>query len=261
MVIDFHAHIYPAKIAAKATESISNFYGDAPMRWSGSSDELIKSGSKAGVEKYIVHSTATKPSQVLSINDYIKSEMNNHSEFIGFGTIHPEFEDFENELKRIKANGLTGIKIHPDFQKFQADIPEMDNIYEVISSLKMPILFHAGDCRFDFSSPKRIRNVHEKHPKLVIVAAHFGGYTQWDEAYEYLAGQQVYFDTSSTLWKLDFNEAKKILRKHGTDKMLFGSDFPMWDHEGEIRKLDVLELTASEKEAILYTNAKNLLGL
>lgn len=261
MVIDFHAHIYPRKIAEKATQSIKDFYGDAPMRWNGSSEDLLESGSKVGVEKYIVHSTATKPSQVESINDFIKSEIDLHPEFVGFGTIHPEYENFENELKRIKNNSLHGVKIHPDFQKFQADTPAMDNIYEVIASLKMPVLFHAGDKRFDFSGPKRIRQVIEKHPNLIVIAAHFGGYTQWDEAYEYLAGQKLYFDTSSSLWKLDAAEGDRIIKKHGVDKMVFGSDFPMWDHENEIKKLDLLNLTSSEKEAILYTNAKNLLGL
>lgn len=261
MIIDCHAHIYPEKIAEKATQSISSFYEEAKIRGSGSAWNLIESGKKAGVVKYVVHSTATKPTQVESINDYIKSEMEIHPEFVGFGTIHKDFENFEEELKRIKANGLQGIKLHPDFQRFQADTPDMDGIYEIAAELKMPVLFHAGDCRYDFSGPKRIRNVLDKHPNLTIIAAHFGGYTEWDAAYEYLAGQNLYFDTSSTLWKLPIDKAKEIIKKHGVEKMLFGSDFPMWIHSEEIEKLKLLDLNESEMEAVLYTNAKNLLGL
>ncbi len=82
MVIDFHAHIYPEKIANKATQSISDFYEGATVRGSGSAQNLIEAGKKAGVVKYVVHSTATKASQVVSINDYIKSEMDIHPEFI-----------------------------------------------------------------------------------------------------------------------------------------------------------------------------------
>jgi len=198
MIIDFHAHIYPEKIAEKASRNIGQFY-NTQMCYDGSPEKLIESGRKVGVEKYIVHSTATVAHQVEAINNYIISQVNLHKEFVGFGTIHPDYEGFESELNRIKSLGLHGIKLHPDFQQFQVDTPKMDDVYEVISALKMPVLVHAGDCRYDFSGPKRIRHVLEKHPSLIVVAAHFGGYTEWDKAMEYLVGQRVWFDTSSTL--------------------------------------------------------------
>ncbi len=259
MIIDFHAHIYPEKIAKKATQSISDFY-NAPMAYWGSPTELLASGSKIGVSKYIVHSTATKAAQVESINNFIIEECKKHSEFIGFGTIHPEYEDFVSELKRIHDAGLKGIKLHPDFQKFQIDTPQMDAIYNQIAKNKMPILVHAGDCRYDFSGPKRILNVHEKHPDLTIVAAHFGGYTEWDASLEYLVGKNIYFDTSSTLWKLPIEKAKEMIEKHGYEKFLFGSDYPMWDHEDELARFMKLELSTEQNEAILYKNAKKLLS-
>ncbi len=162
MVIDFHAHIYPQKIAVKASGNIGKFY-NVPMCYDGSPEQLIKSGSKIGVSKYIVHSTATAARQVESINNYIISEVNAHGEFVGFGTVHPDYEDFEGELRRIKSAGLRGVKLHPDFQQFEVDTPTMDPVYETIAALKMPVLVHAGDFRYDFSGPKRIRNVVEKH--------------------------------------------------------------------------------------------------
>lgn len=261
MIIDIHAHIYPEKIAAKATAAVSTFYEDAPMAYKGVSERLIESGSKIGVEKYIVHSVSTKPEQVESINNFILGEMEKHKEFIGFGTMHQDYKNFEQELKRIKHLGLVGLKLHPDFQKFPADCPQMDDVYEVLTELKMPLLFHAGDCRYDFSGPRRILNVLKKHPKLTIIAAHFGGYTEWDESLEVLAGNNLYFDTSSSLWKLPLEKANAIIKKHGVDKMLFGSDFPMWNHEDELARFNQLDLSESDKEAILYNNAKRLLGL
>ena len=258
MIIDFHAHIYPAKIAEKATESIKAFYGITESL-NGIPEELIKSGSKIGVGKYIVHSCATKVNQVVSINDYLISEMNAHKEFVGFGTIQKGFEAFEVEIKRIRAAGIRGIKIHPDFQQFQADDPWMDDVYEVCAAEKMIVLFHAGDARFDFSGPVRISHVLEKHPNLDVVAAHFGGYSEWDASYEYLAGKRVWFDTSSSLWKLPLSEAKKIMKKQGVEKMLFGSDFPMWDHEGELKRFDTLGLIGNDRDAVLYKNAEDLL--
>lgn len=260
MIIDFHAHIYPDKIAEKATKAIADFY-NAPMKYNGHPEELITSGSKIGVTNYIVHSTATTEKQVESINNFILSEVQKHSEFIGFGTIHPDYVNFEKELNRIKTAGLKGIKLHPDFQKFQIDTPKMDDIYNVMAELKLPVLVHAGDCRYDFSGPKRIRHVLEKHPDLTVIAAHFGGYTEWDNSIEYLVGQNVFFDTSSTLWKLPVDKANSMIKQHGIEKFLFGSDFPMWDHTQEFERFNNLNLNKSEKEQILYFNAKNLLEL
>ena len=244
----------------KATQAIGDFYNTS-MTYNGSIIELLNSGKKIGVEKYIVHSTATKAEQVESINNFIIGEVQAHPEFIGFGTIHPDYKNFENELDRIYKANLKGIKIHPDFQKFQADCPEMDNIYEKIASLGMPVLFHAGDCRYDFSGPQRIRNVLDKHPTLLVVAAHFGGYTEWDKAIEFLVGKKVWFDTSSTLWKLPIEEANKIIKLHGVEKFLFGSDFPMWDHQDEFARFNKLDLNEEERELVLWKNAKDLLKL
>ena len=258
MIIDFHAHIYPQKIAQKASNNIGKFY-NISMCYDGSPEKLLESGSKIGVEKYIVHSTATAAHQVESINNYIISEINTHKEFVGFGTIHPKYENFENELRRIKSAGLKGIKLHPDFQQFQVDTPEMDALYEVIAKLKMPVLVHAGDYRFDFSGPKRIRNVLTKHPSLVVIAAHFGGYTEWDKACDYLIGQRVWFDTSSTLWKLPIQKANEMIKAHGFENFLFGSDYPMWDHQEELARIEKLNLTAQQRDAILYKNALRLL--
>ena len=137
----------------------------------------------------------------------------------------------------------------------------MDGIYEVLAELKMPVLFHAGDARFSYSGPERIARVMEKFPKLLIVAAHFGGYTEWEKATEYLVGKNVFFDTSSTLWKLPVEKANEMMKKHGIEKMLFGSDYPMWDHEDEFERFNQLDLTAEERDAILYKNAQKLLEL
>ncbi len=262
MIIDFHAHIYPDKIAAKASKAIGDFY-DAPMAWSGSVDQLLASGERIGVDKYVVHSAATSAIQVEAVNNFIINACRAAPEgkFIGFGTMHPDYDDFEAELKRISFAGLKGIKLHSDFQKFQLDEPEMDPIYEVLTELDMPVLVHAGDARYDFSGPKRIAHVLDKHPDLKLIAAHMGGYTEWQAASEYLAHRKVWFDTSSTLWKLPIPDVQKLIREHGIEWILFGSDYPMWDHEDEWHRFEQLGLSGSDKDAVLYKNASLLLGL
>lgn len=260
MIIDFHAHIFPEKIAEKASANISKFY-DLGVKYNGSIDLLLQNGKEIGVTKYIVHSTATKPEQVESINNFIISEIKNHPEFVGFGTIHQSYENYAAELERIKEAGLKGIKLHPDFQKIEADSDLLDPIYNKIAELKLPVLFHAGDTRFDFSGPKRLLNVHKKHPDLIMICAHLGGWSEWNESEKYLVGQDVYFDSSSSLDFLSPEKAEEIIRNHGIDKVLFGTDYPMWNHKEELERFNKLNFTQEEKEKILYLNAKKLLNL
>ncbi len=259
-VIDFHAHIYPEKIAAKASETISEFYGGT-MAYSGLTRELLKSGEAIGVTHYVIHSTATKSSQVVSINNFIMGEVEKESRFIGFGTIHPDFADPEAEIERILRSGLKGIKLHPDFQTFEADSPKMDRIYRQLAFLQLPVLIHAGDSRFDFSHPRRIGRILDKFPSIRLIAAHFGGYSQWDEAFEFLAGRDLWLDTSSSFWKMTNDSVLKMIEKHGTGRILFGSDFPMWDHKAELQRFLALGLSEENNKAILYENALTLLGL
>ena len=260
-IIDFHAHIYPEKIAEKAATNVGNFYDTTMNHQHAISEVLIQSGSKIGVTKYVVHSVATKPEQVISINDFILNEARKHKEFIPFATYHQDFENFEREIERVTKQGAKGFKMHPDFQKFQVDSRSMDSFYSCLEDWGIPILFHAGDCRFDFSGPKRIANVLNKHPKLKVIAAHFGGYTEWDESLEWLVGRNVWFDTSSTTWKLPFDKAREMIKQHGAKWFLFGSDFPMWDHEGEWQRFQNFGFTENELELILHKNAEDLLGL
>ncbi len=259
-IIDAHAHIFPPKIARKASRSIGSFY-DAPIQYNGSIEELIASGDKISVDYYIVHSTATKADQVCSINDFIIDSCRVESRFIGFGTMHPAFSDVRGEFTRMQAGGLKGLKLHPDFQNVAADDPSLDPTYEELVSRDMPVLIHAGDFRYDFSGPLRLSRVLDRHPRLKMIAAHFGGYTQWKESFDHLAGRNCWFDTSSTLWELPADKARLIFEKHGADRFLFGSDFPMWDHSEELKRLEMLNLSDKELQAVLWDNAADLLSL
>ena len=117
-VINSHCHIYPDKIAAKAVKGIRDFY-DLHMSLNGTVDDLIEDGNKVGVCHYLIHSVATTPKQVQSINEFISFEVKSHPDlFTGFGTLHPDSEDIEADLDYIIELGLKGVKVHPDFQQF-----------------------------------------------------------------------------------------------------------------------------------------------
>jgi len=181
-IIDSHAHIFPAKIAVKAAQSIGEFY-NIGMRYDGTIESLLASGDRIGVSRYIVHSTATKIEQVIPINDFIFSTIKEYNCFIGYGTLCPGMGKKEtfDEVERIISLGLKGIKLHPDFQKFNIDDESAFLIYEACEG-RLPILFHVGDDRYDTSSPTRLLNVLNKFPNLTAIAAHLGGYQRWDEA-------------------------------------------------------------------------------
>lgn len=258
-IIDAHAHIYPAKIAAKAVKAIGGFY-DMPMRGKGTEEDLESLGAKAGIHRFIVSSSASDPSQVTAINDFIAAACVRHPNFIGFGTMHPDFPHPEREIERMVALGLKGVKIHSDCQQINMDTPKFMPIYEMLEGT-LPILFHVGDYRMDFSSPVRLLGILKRFPRLTVIAAHLGGYSVWEQLGQVLLGQNVYLDTSSSLMFLEKEKAVSLIRRHGVDRVLFGTDYPMWIHREELKRFLDLGLTEEENQKILSGNARRLLGV
>lgn len=253
-IIDTHAHIFPDKIAEKAVKSISDFYDGAKMGNIGSAEKLIKSGNEVGVNKYLVFSTATALHQVESINSFIIEQINKYKQFIGLGTIIVGYKDFESELKRLKDNGINGIKLHPDFQKFDFDSKLLYPVYDALAQLNMFVLTHAGDYRYEYSNPKKIAKVAIDFPKLDIIAAHFGGWSQWDIARDCLNLPNVYFDTSSTIGFDGAENAKKAFETFNNSHIFFGTDFPMWSHKEEMNNIKKLGLSDDVFEKVMYKN-------
>ncbi len=256
-IIDFHAHAFPEAIAEKAVANVGNHYSIS-MSGTGRVEDLIRSAGKSHVDYVVFHSTATRASQVRAINDWVAQHAG--GQLIGFGTLHPDMDDVEGEFERLLSLGLKGIKLHPDFQRFNADDPKMDRIYGVIGN-RLPILIHAGDERLDSSSPQRLARVLEKFPKLIMVAAHLGGYQRWQEAMDCLIGKNLYLDTSSAIGYMDSTFATQLIRKHGTRRVVFGTDYPADFHDEALVLFNRLGLTNQEREDILYNNAAGLLGL
>ena len=256
--IDIHTHVYPEKIARKATLSVCDFY-DLETENTGTSAELLEMGSRAGVEKYLILPVAVRPDHVHGINEFIKGECDAHSEFVGFGTVHAEMDDIVSEVEHIRSLGLHGIKMHPDTQKFDIDDRRLYPMYEEAEG-KLPVYLHTGDPRYDYSHPKRLRRVLEDFPKLQTVAAHLGGWSVFDEAQEYLRDTDCLVDVSSSLMFISPEEAVKYIRSFGTERVMFGSDFPLWDPDVEVKRFLGLPLTEAELEQIAYKTAEEFLG-
>lgn len=257
---DAHAHIYPGKIAEKATASVGDFYG-IEMQNVGLPHVLAERGGKAGIDRFLVCSVATKVEQVRSINEFIEKKCKEYPQFVGLAAWHQDVKDIAAEMDDIQKRGLVGIKLHPDFQKFQIDDEKMLPVYEEANRRGLPVLFHTGDCRMDFSSPRRLQNILEKIPDFTCIAAHLGGYTQWEEARRELRGTNVYIDTSSSLFRVTPEEAKESIAHFGVGHTMFGTDFPMWQPEEELRRFFALGFTEEENRKILFENFARLFHL
>ena len=256
-VIDAHCHIYPDKIAARAVAGTDAFYGTTARCPSGTVGELLEVGTKAGTDHFIVQSVATTPKQVRSINEFIAASVAaSEGKFTGLGTMHPECEDIPAEIAHLKALGLKGIKIHPDIQARPLDHPGFMIMYACCEKEGLPVLMHTGDYRYDYSNPNRLIPVLEQFPDLTVIGAHFGGWSVWDEATEKLSKYPNFLvDCSSSLYAMPAEKARELIFAYGTDRVLFGTDYPMWEIETEIERFMAIDLTEQQREDILFNNA------
>ena len=261
-IIDAHCHIYPDKIAEKAAMATCDFYEGLGSTLDGTVSTLLKEADIAGIGHCIVQSVATTPKQVSSINKFIANVVaESEGKFTGFGTLHPDSEDMKADVDEIISPGLKGVKLHPDIQKFKIDDYRMLKIYELCEG-RLPILIHTGDNRYDFSNPNRMIPVLDIYKDLTVIGAHFGGWSIWEEATEKLCKyKNIYVDCSSSLYAITPEKAKELIMAYGTNRVLFGTDYPMWKPVEEIERFMQIELTEKEREDILYNNAAKMFDI
>ena len=262
LIYDSHVHIYPDKIAQKATQSIGRFY-DIEMGESGTVRQLVADGTAAGIARFVVHSVATSPHQVASINNFIAQSAAQYPCFIPFFTLHPDQtpDELAAEVDLRLQQGFKGVKLHPDFQLFALDEPRAHNIYRAVGG-RVPILIHTGDKRHNFSNPPQMLSVARAYPHAVFIGAHFGAWSLWDTAADWYKGvPNMRFDTSSSLYALTPDKAAQLIRSLGVDNFFFGTDYPMWRPHEELQRFFALPLTESERRKILALNLQSLLGV
>ena len=260
-IVDFHCHAFPDDVAQRALDALLSIYKVQP-KTDGTASGLIRHMDIGGVDYAVVLPVATKASQVTSINDWAASHAD--PRIISFGGIHPLCEDIGGEVERIVSLGLPGIKIQANWQDTYVDDPKMYPIYEAAQG-RLIISFHSGEELTPFeelkSTPRRLAKVHADFPDLVMIAAHMGGYLMWDEVEECLVGKDIYMDTSACFPDdLDDSRFVDIIRRHGPERILFGTDLPFGDPLDDIPRLMNMGLTDRELQLILGKNAQRLLG-
>ena len=271
MIIDIHTHVFPEAIAEKTIAALearaqSKAYTD------GKVSGLIESMDKAGVDCSVIAPVVTAPKQFDSINrfaseinqKYAEGAVNNLPKLISFGGIHPDSEDYKGQLNTIKSMGFKGIKLHPDYQGVFFDDIRYKRIVSYAAELDMAILVHAG---VDIGLPEPVHCTPKMADEVIreteaskLIFAHLGGFRLWDEVEELLAGRNIYMDMAFVAGYIEDEQFCRIVRKHGADRILFGSDSP-WSGQKETAEwLRDLKLTEDEKDAILWKNAYGLIG-
>lgn len=266
-IIDVHTHFFPGEIAKKTVDYLSE-KGMARAYGDGALDALKEYMQKDGVALSINAPIATKPEQVVSINRKMVEHNKAGGNVICFGTMHPLFGKNGNvgeELEFLSKNGIKGIKMHTEYQEFFPDDGTLKKVYNACVKNNLVILFHAGaDAAFDFSSthgtPKRFAAMLKETPGLKSILAHMGGFRMWDQVYRELVGKDVYFDTAYSN-EMEDGVFRGLIKEHGVDKILFGTDFP-WERASVIiDKVNRNVESAEDREKIFHKNAEKLLGV
>ena len=145
--IDIHTHVYPDAVAQKATDSIQDFYELSGGGMNGTVSMLRDRGAEAGITEFVILPVSVTPERTRHINDFILQQTAQYEDFIGFGTVHAGMEHPGDEAQYIMDKGLRGIKMHPDFQRFDIDDPRLFAVYEAVSG-RIPVMLHMGDQRY-----------------------------------------------------------------------------------------------------------------
>lgn len=259
--IDFHAHAFPDGLAAKTIPFLEE-EGNVKAFLNGTIADLLRSMDRAGIEKSLICSIATKPKQFHSILEWSRAIRTER--IVPLPSIHPKATDLVEQLHIISEEGFIGIKLHPYYQDFFIDEDKLDKMYQSLVDNDLLVVMHTGfDIAFprmELCDPSRVLKVVEKFPDLRLITTHLGAWDQWEEVRELLIGKPIYMELSYALDFLDPVVARDMILKHPEDYILFGSDSPWSDQMNTLKLLRDLDLPPDLFAKITSTNARKLLN-
>ncbi len=268
-VFDVHAHIYPDKIAARVlrqlTEEAARCEGVAAPApaYDGTRAGLLANLAVSGVTAAMNCPIATRPEQTRSVNDWAATQ--NAWPLLSMGSVHPDWPEIEGEVRHIRELGLHGVKMHPEYQQFRLDEARVRPLWAACRELDLPVLLHTGNdvcypppCN---APPCEVRRLAEAWPGLKIIAGHFGGWRMWDEVERDLLGAPVFLDLAFAMEELPPERVAAMIRRHGAERVLFGTDAPWCNPAATLALFRRLPLTETEQRAILWGNAAALFRL
>jgi uncharacterized protein len=266
-VTDAHTHAFPDNLAPQAIDRLIHhaYRMEMHAHHDGTVAGLLRSMADAGIERSVLCSVATKPTQVTRITEWcVELSMKCGGAIVPFGSIHPDFEHPEAEMERMASLGIRGVKIHPQYMGCAMDDPRILRICRAAKRCNLAVTVHCGlDPAFeddDLASPERLAVLHAAVPDLRLLACHLGGFQRWDDVAERLVGEPIYFETSFALGFCPPSLLESILTKHPKEYLLFGSDTPWRSQKGELAAFRALNIPQSSRDSALTTNADRFLA-
>lgn len=260
-IFDTHTHVFPDQIASSALSFLRAKSANLPAFTLGTASDLRWRAEGVGYCGWLNCPVVTRPGQSRSVN--IWAAEHNAWPALSLGGVHPEDENPAEVITQIHGLGLRGVKFHPEYQEFGVLEKRVADIWRRCEEFSLPVLIHGGqDIGFQppyHSRPRDYAELSRRYPGLQIVVAHLGGWRNWDEVENELAGSQVFLDTSFSLpFMSDHKQFVRIVRKHGADKVLFGTDSPWQELQEAVMEIKALPLTKIEQEMIFWNNAEKL---
>ena len=262
MIIDFHTHMFPDKLAEKTISHLSELSGYKPYSNATESGNVAVM-DKHGIDISVVCNIATNAKQTENVNKFAV-HVNQNDRLISFGSVHPDC-DYIYFLDMLKENGIKGIKLHPDYQGFFIDDAKMSKIYEEILKRDFVLIFHTG---YDdgigepiHAAPERIKNIMSMFRGEKVVLAHMGSFKMYERVCENLLGEDVFFDTSCSEAYIPQEKFEEMIKEHSPEKILFGTDLPWTNPEWGLECVNKLNISNEDKSKILGENAVKLLRL
>jgi len=257
-----HTHAFPDEIAARAMQKLQAL-GDCKPFGDGTVGNLVESMNAANVDISVVCAIATKPGQAKGIVEWCQGIRSDRIEPLP--SVHPDDPDAAKWIRKIAKEGFAGIKLHPLYQEFAVDEQRLSGIYGALAECGLLLVSHCGrDFAFpdddDRASPERLARVLDRFPKLRLLCTHMGGYRSWDEVERWLLGRDIYLETSFSIDKLGPERAADMIRRHGVERVMFGTDWPWKDQAQELGLLRSLGFGKEQQRAIRWSNAAKLLG-
>lgn len=260
MIIDVHTHVFPDTVAGRARSSLQQG-SDIVWHGDGTVDGLLAEMDRSGIDVSVIQPVATNPASVHKVNVWASELASDR--IVPFGAMHPELEHPESEIEHMRSLGIKGFKMHPEFQAFTPDEERLAPILAAAQRAELIILFHAGaDPAYQSvrGSAEAFVRMLDSYPDLCVILAHLGGFRHWEQVRQHLVGRRVYLDTAYTLGHLPDEEFVAIVREHGVERVLFGTDAPWTDSTAELEQLRSLGFSGDELDRLLWRNASELLA-
>ena len=262
MIVDAHCHVWPDHIAPKV---LANRPSGMDARHDGTLSGLTRTLDAAGIDMAMTLAIAGVPKNVARTNEFIGTVPRDR--FVPFGTVHPGLP-IEDNLAALRDNGIRGVKLHPLFQDLSLGDPAVHELLRALAEDGVTVITHAGGggdaAANERGAPEHLRAIIDAIPSLRLIACHYGGYHRIDEAEKLVVGApRVILETSWPPRLADFDQdrLRAIVARHGADRVVYGSDWPMTDPAAEIAAVRALGLPQADEAAILGDNLARFLDL